>query len=120
MLETPFSVSVPAVMLTPAALLNVVATVRLPPVTARRSSPVMDRLLTVSVPERWVIVWTPATLMTTSSAAPGRSGFELQLVTMSQKLVPPVQSTVADCAGPVPATMAAAINPIVDQCNLCA
>jgi len=71
----------------------------------------------VAAQRRWVLVWTPATLMTTSSAAPGRLGVELQLVTMSQKLVPPVQSTVAEIAGPVPAAMAAAIKPIVDVCN---
>ena len=72
MLEAPFSVSVPAEMLVAAAALNALATVRLPPVTASMSSPRTERLLIVFVPDRWVTVCAPATLMTTSSASAGQ------------------------------------------------
>ena len=99
MVEAPFSASVPAPMLVVAPLLKPLATVRLPPFTARASSPTIDRLLTVSVPDRWVTVCAPATLITTSSAAPGSSGLEPQLVARSQKLEPPTQLTPADSAG---------------------
>jgi hypothetical protein len=50
--EAPFSVSVPPEMPVLVALANVLATLRLPPVTTRRSSPLMARLLIVLVPER--------------------------------------------------------------------
>src|SRR4030095_13477413 len=94
------------------ALLKPLATVRLPPVIASRSSPATVMLLTVLVPDRWVTVCTPATLTSTSSAAPGSAGFELQLLTMSQKLVPAIQETVADSDGVAPrAATAAAIRP---------
>ena len=52
MLDTPFSVSVPPEMLVAAPAPNELATVRLPPVTASMSSPTIDRLLIVFVPER--------------------------------------------------------------------
>jgi hypothetical protein len=99
MLDTPFSVSVPPERLVAAPAPNELATVRLPPVTASMSSPMIARLLIVFVPERKVTVCAPATLITTSSSAPGNSGFEPQFVAMSQKLVPPTQFTVAASAG---------------------
>jgi hypothetical protein len=102
--EAPFSVSVPALMLVAAPALKLLATVRLPPVTASASSPRIVRLLTVLVPDRWVTVCAPGALMKTSSAAPGRSGLEPQLVTRSQKLDPPIQLTTAAWAGLAPAT----------------
>ncbi len=52
MLEAPLSASVPPEMPMLVALAKVVATVRLPPVMASRSSPLMARLLIVSVPDR--------------------------------------------------------------------
>jgi hypothetical protein len=45
--EAPFSVSVPALMLVAAPALKLLATLRLPPVTASASSPRMERLLIV-------------------------------------------------------------------------
>ena len=109
MLETPFSVSVPPETLVAAAALNELATVRLPPVTASMSSPRIERLLIVFVPERCVTVCAPATLITTSSAAPGSSGLEPQFVAMSQKLDPPTQLTTAasDGAAAAPARVRA-------------
>ena len=62
-------------------------------------APSISMLLTVSLPKRWVTVCAPATLMVTSSFVPGRSGFGPQFVTMSQKLVPPIQLTGAACDG---------------------
>src|SRR4029079_10888559 len=108
--EAPFSVSVPALMAVEAPALKLLATVRLPPLTASASSPTIARLLTVFVPDRWVTVGAPATLMNTSSPAPGRTGLEPQLVTRAQKLAPPIQLTVAASAGSPAATAHVANN----------
>src|SRR5689334_23094332 len=64
----------------------------------------------------------PATLMTTSSAAPGRRGVELQLVATSQKLVPSVQLTPAASAAAVIAVRmsSATVAPRTDEPNVIA
>lgn len=66
-------------------MVEALLSVRVPPVSARFSW--LVRLLMVTAPLRNVVVRTvaPPTLMVTSSAAPGRAGLELQLVTTSQK-----------------------------------
>ena len=96
----PLSVSVPAVMVAR------VLTTSVPPVKARLllglAALPKASVLMVEVPVLCVMVWAPATLMTTSSAASGNSGSLLQLVAVCHEPVVPIQLTTAAPPGPLP------------------
>jgi hypothetical protein len=91
--EAPFRVSVPPCTVVVAVLAKPFATVSKPPEMTKFSSLVSEftvALATGATPLK-VIVWTPATLMVTSSAAPGKPGF--QFAAIFQFPLPPIQTT---------------------------